>query len=79
MRFSARATLLHQLARVLAVTEAPMTRTELVTALDLPEHRAAMANVASLLLGHRAFHEVHRGRWQLGREKIDFGAPRSLR
>jgi hypothetical protein len=53
-------TLLHQLARVLAVTEAPMTRPELVTALDLPEHRAAMANVASLLLGHRAFHEVHR-------------------
>lgn len=76
-RGEAGGTRLHRLARALAVAEAPMTRTELVAGLDLPGHRAAMANLANLLYDHRAFHEVRRGRWQLGRESIDFGGAAS--
>jgi hypothetical protein len=53
-------TLLHRLAGVLGAAEAPMTRTELVAALDLPGRRATMADLARLLYGHCAFYEVHR-------------------
>ncbi|MBE1489147.1 hypothetical protein H4W31_004785 [Plantactinospora soyae] len=38
-----------------------------------------MAELANLLYGHGAFHEVKRGRWQLGREKVDFGGLRRAR
>lgn len=72
-RGTAGGTLLHDLAGVLAIAEHPMTRTELVAAMGFTERRAAMDAIHSLLHEHHAFHEAERGRWQLGREGIDFG------
>ncbi|MER7278014.1 hypothetical protein ABT369_26585 [Dactylosporangium sp. NPDC000244] len=72
-RGEAGAPLLHRLARVLAVADAPMTRTELMHELGQPARRATMAALADLLSHHPAFHEATRGRWQLGRDRMDFG------
>ncbi|MBM0201954.1 hypothetical protein JNW90_01635 [Micromonospora sp. STR1s_5] len=71
--------LLHRMACVLATAETPMTRSQLLAELKLARTRSAMAELADLLYGHGAFHEVKRGRWQLGREKVDFGGLRPAR
>jgi hypothetical protein len=50
-----------------------MTRTGLKIALGLVDHRAGMAELAALLHAYPAFYQCGPYRWQLGRERIDFG------
>jgi len=54
-----------------------MTRTEITARLreDVAAHghRAVMTALHLTLGRHQAFHEVSRGRWQLGKDNADFG------
>jgi hypothetical protein len=69
--------LTHRAARLLATSPKPMTRTEITAKLggDVAQHghRAVMRALHLTLSGHQAFHEVSRGRWQLGKDSADFG------
>jgi predicted nucleic acid-binding protein len=68
--------LLHRLARVLAAAQEPLTRTMVVQTLWVDEpgnHRTRMAALLELLERHAMFVEVRNGRWQLGRDGVDFG------
>ena len=70
-------TLTHRVARMLATSPKPMTRTE-ITALLRDEvsrfgHRTVMAELHNILQGHQAFCEISPGRWQLGKENVSFG------
>ena len=70
-------TLTHRVARMLATSPKPMTRTEITA--RLPDevarhgHRTMMAELHHVLHGHQAFCEVSRGRWQLGKENVNLG------
>jgi hypothetical protein len=70
-------TLTHRTARILAASPQPMTRTEITAQLhqDVSSrgHRAVMTDLHNLLHQHRAFIEVSRGRWQLGKENANLG------
>jgi predicted nucleic acid-binding protein len=74
-------TLLHQVARLLATSPGPMTRTEIAAHLraEVSErgHRAIMADLSTILEGHQAFCPVTRSRWQLGKEDANL-ATRSI-
>jgi hypothetical protein len=65
--------LLNRVAVVLATAEAPRTRTEIVSALDLSPQRRRMSEVAHVLGGYPAFVQQTQYRWQLGRDGMDFG------
>jgi hypothetical protein len=64
--------LLHQVARLLATSPGPLTRTEIAAHLraEVSErgHRAVMADLSVILERHQAFCPVTRSRWQLGKE-----------
>jgi predicted nucleic acid-binding protein len=64
--------LTHQVARLLATSPGPMTRTEIAAQLpaEVSEHghRAVMADLSAVLEQHQAFCPVTRSRWQLGKE-----------
>jgi len=70
-------TMTHRLARMLATSPKPMTRTEITK--RLPDaiarhgHRPVMAGLADILRRHQAFCEISRHRWQLGKENASFG------
>ena len=70
-------TLTHRVARMLATSPKPMTRTEITARLrdevSRFGHRTVMAELHSILHGHQAFCEISRGRWQLGKENVNFG------
>ncbi|BBG20740.1 hypothetical protein RVR_P1126 (plasmid) [Actinacidiphila reveromycinica] len=69
--------LLHQVARTLAESPQPMTRTALLAVLEDPgnaSHTARMAELRELLVGHPMFVDAGRGRWQIGRRGAE--APR---
>ncbi|TDO39529.1 hypothetical protein C8E87_3220 [Paractinoplanes brasiliensis] len=63
----------HRVATVLASAEAPMTRTELVAALDMTDFRRGMDQLGHVLFAAPAFVQVTGYRWQLGRDGVDFG------
>jgi hypothetical protein len=70
--------LLSQVARLLACSPEPMTRTEILD--DLPEppaepHRLQMEGLERLLHRFPAFHQAAPGRWQLGRTGTQITAP----
>ena len=72
-------TLVHRVARLLATSPKPMTRTEIAGRLhaEVSErgHRAVMADLYSILNRHQAFCQVSRSRWQLGKEDAALGIP----
>lgn len=67
---------LHQVARLLA-SQGPMTRTEILEELEeVPAgfgHRALMDDLYRMLREFPMFCEVSEGRWQVGRQSVDFG------
>ena len=69
--------LTHRVARILATSPKPMTRTEIATQLhdevSKRGHRAVMMRLYGILHSHRAFCEISRGRWQLGKENANLG------
>lgn len=73
--------LLHQVARLLATSPGPMTRTEIAAHLrdevSSRGHQAVMADLAVILERHQAFCPVTRNRWQLGKENASL-ATRSI-
>lgn len=70
-------TLLHRVARMLATSPKPMTRTEITRRLrhevSRQSHRAVMNDLRIILNAHQVFHEMTRGRWQLGKEGANMG------
>ncbi len=70
-------TFTHRIARILATSPAPMTRTEVTARLrdDVAQHghRKVMYGLYAVLNKHQAFCEISRGRWQLGKENANFG------
>jgi hypothetical protein len=80
-------TLTHRVARILATSRTPMTRTEMTKLLrdEVSRHgrRSVMTELGTILSRHQAFCEITRGRWQLGKENASFGGralpPASLR
>lgn len=70
-------TLVHIVARLLATSPKPMTRTEITARLrnEVSElgHRAVMTDLYVVLNRHQAFCEISRGRWQLGKENATLG------
>lgn len=70
-------TLSHRVARILATSPKPMTRTEIAAQLHdevlKRGHRAVMMRLYAILRSHQAFCEISRGRWQLGKENANFG------
>jgi hypothetical protein len=71
------ATLTHRVARMLATSPKPMTRTEMTERLtnqvERYGHRAVMTELLRILGSHQAFCEISPGRWQLGKSSADFG------
>lgn len=71
-------TLTHQVARLLATSLGPLTRTEIAAQLhtEVSErgHQAVMANLSAILEQHQAFCPVTRSRWQLGKEDASLRA-----
>jgi predicted nucleic acid-binding protein len=71
-------TLVHTVARVLATSPEPMTRTEIANRLHAQVasrgHQAVMANLQVILNQHQAFCQVTRHRWQLGKEDARVGS-----
>jgi hypothetical protein len=70
-------TLAHAVARELAASPGPMTRTEIAgrlrTQVAARGHQAVMADLHAVLHGHQAFCQVTRHRWQLGKEDARVG------
>jgi predicted nucleic acid-binding protein len=70
-------TLAHAVARELAASPEPMTRTEIAGRLRAQVadrgHRAVMAELHATLNRHQAFCQVTRHRWQLGKEDACVG------
>jgi hypothetical protein len=70
-------TLAHAVARVLAASPEPMTRTEIADRLRAEVasrgHQALMADLHAILNRHQAFCQVTRHRWQLGKEDARAG------
>lgn len=68
-------TLTHCVARILSTSQKPMTRTEIAKRLGgnvaKHGHRAVMDQLYFLLHRNRAFCEISRGRWQLGKERAN--------
>ncbi|MFD8477255.1 PIN domain-containing protein [Streptomyces globisporus] len=72
------ADLLSQVARTLARSPEPLTRTAILQKLSSPPsepHRRQMAGLGRLLHRFPAFHQVDPGRWQLGRSNVQVGRP----
>ena len=69
--------LTHRVARILATSPKPMTRTEITARLrsDVAKrgHRAVMNDLYVTLYTYQAFCEITRGRWQLGKEDANLG------
>ncbi len=72
-------TLVHRVARLLATSPKPMTRTEIAARLhtEVSErgHRAVMTELYVILNQHQAFCQVSRSRWQIGKEDANLGIP----
>ena len=70
-------TLAHAVARVLAVSSEPMTRTEIAARLQTQVasrgHRVVMADLHAVLNRYQAFCQVTQHRWQLGKEDARVG------
>ena len=68
-------TLTHRVARILSTSPKPMTRTEITKRLGdevaRRGHRAVMDQLYFILHQNRAFCEISRGRWQLGKERAN--------
>jgi hypothetical protein len=72
-RGDAGTSLTHRVAMVLASADAPMTRTELVAALGMPDPQRGMDQLGRVLFAFPAFVRATNYRWQLGCEGVDFG------
>ena len=72
-RGDAGTSLTHRVATVLAAADAPMTRTELVAALEMPDHQRGIDQLGRVLFAFPAFVQATNYRWQLGCEGVDFG------
>ncbi|WP_329625968.1 hypothetical protein OG357_38695 (plasmid) [Streptomyces sp. NBC_01255] len=73
--------LLSQVARTLARSPEPLTRTTILQKLSLPlaePHRRQMDGLSRLLHRFPAFHQVEPGRWQLGRSNVQVGRPAAM-
>lgn len=75
------ADLLSQVARTLARSPEPLTRTVILQKLSSPPaepHRRQMDGLGRLLHRFSAFHQVEPGWWQLGRRNVQVGRPAAI-
>ncbi|MFF0764298.1 hypothetical protein ACFYWH_30345 [Streptomyces sp. NPDC003737] len=69
---------LSQVARILARSPKPLTRTDILAALSAAvqePHRRQMEGLTRLLYRLSAFHQATPGRWQVGRTRMQITAP----